>query len=278
MRSHKNTKIPEELWIFFSTQPGLSTDQLIRVIDQKISKYPLFTLTQNFGMIVLFKGYELIKFYLSQPSLSVDELLQYHAYTIRNFICHDKDFKFHKWLIKHNLKIPTKVIISEFSHIDLFSSAGIEYLTRKILSNPPELRQQALNALMGQCPSQLEKDMAEILADSLVGKGEAVSDSVRHRYDRFKHNRLITEEKLAVKYASGIHSLKWQAAKKVAAILDEDKKSKQNIELSCNNNNNLLFAENKNPAAVKFTKNLDNICNDVQEVISVAHKFIKKLA
>lgn len=218
MPKYNNTDIPQKLWDFFESEPGLSTEQLTQAIDKRLIINPFYNFNFSYGMICKFKGgYDLVKYYRDHPKLSVDELLQYDAYAIRDFAVDDKHFKFHDWLFKHDLTIPFNLTRDGWGKIsDLCNESGIEYLNRKILSVSIDERQNVLNQLAKTDSCAVERDIQHVLSDVLVPKHEVSWNTVEDRFKAFREKELKREVSLANKHtAGGMHSLFWISAKAV---------------------------------------------------------------
>lgn len=216
---YKGIRIPVELWNFFDSEQGFSTDQLLQAIDKALTAKKISSFQSPLSMLITFHGYELIRYYNSSAKFTFDELLQYAGGAVRDFICYDKKFQFHNWLLKHNLSIPEYLVCNLSNSISyICSDAGIEYLNRKILTKPESERQNQLNELVvDSC--KLGRDMEQVLNDVLVGKHEVSWNTINYRFAAFQKRELQREAALASKYTqNGIHSLFWQAAKKIAKL------------------------------------------------------------
>jgi hypothetical protein len=97
--------IPEELLRFFSEQKG---------VPPRMLKKGYFGMDKRgcCDMINYFRKvtFPLIRFYLETPPFSVEDLLNYNEYAIRDFAVHDEDLRFHKWLIENKFTIPPALV------------------------------------------------------------------------------------------------------------------------------------------------------------------------
>lgn len=194
-KCEKPKQIPQQLWDFFDSEEGLSVFQLIRAIFIKQVVHPFDDLEWTFRLLHKFDAYDLVKFYRDHQGLSVDALLQYDAYAIRDFACHDKGLKFHLWLLEHHLSMPEKLVHDNWCYIYTFcSESGIEYLNRKILTLDEDDQQFELNRLVSLDNVKLQTDIQSVLSDSVVSKEEACGLGTFN--DRFVTFRKKLEENI----------------------------------------------------------------------------------
>lgn len=214
---YKDTFIPQEVWNFFDIEPGLSTNQLTTAIDKRKASHPDRILNFFFQVLNDFQGYHLVKYYRDHPPFSVNKLLQYHAYATRDLITLDDNFKFHEWLLKHDLTIPSNLVHGVgWSSISYFCcNSGITYLSRKILSFPQSLWQTKLNELAQLDTCDIKDDINLVLADNLVSgrTQEFYNKTIEERFEIYKKRELLIANQVS---EYGIHSLLWKVAKKVA--------------------------------------------------------------
>lgn len=222
MPIYKNCDIPQQLWDFFESEPGLSTKQLTNTIDQTIVRYPYyFSGFSIFGMIDTFFACscELIKFYRDHPPLTVEKLLAYNECAMRDFAVHDEAFQFHEFLLENQLTMPEQLVDTHLgsrwgSITTLCDESGIAYLRRKILSLPKAEQQTALDKLVSENDScKLERDKKSVLADCVAPSNGLFFDTFNTRFVRHS-------EAIKAKYtAGGPPSLFWLTAQKAASFV-----------------------------------------------------------
>jgi|GEM_PF-5891607 len=169
MPVYKNFTITDEVWNFFATEDGLSTDQLKQAIDEQ-NNQPRDIYSANFNSFGWYKnGFALVKFYRDQPGLEVEDLLIYHQQAISAFALSDNNFAFQRLLLNHNLTIPKHLTQDNPTLIcHLINDSGIEYLNRKILSRAEPDQQNKLDELAELTLTELKGDKNILLADKLI--------------------------------------------------------------------------------------------------------------
>jgi hypothetical protein len=203
--------IPSDVLRFFSEEQGLNPEMLLMNGYKGRQKKYSCDMINTFRRVT----FPLIKFYLETPQLSVENLLNYDEYAIRDFACHDKDFQFHKWLLENKLTMPSTLVGNWSNIAALCDSSGIEYLNRKILSLSKDKQQSKLNELAtGNCYN----DKTICLQDVLVSPNEVSWDTVENRFLKFKEK----EKAVAEKYTRGPTSLMWLSAKKVSKVITQE--------------------------------------------------------
>lgn len=135
--------------------------------------------------------FPLIRFYLETPPFSVEDLLNYNEYAIRDFAVHDKDLRFHKWLIENKCTMPPALVGNCWGNIPcLCDFSGMEYLNREIFSfqGSQQDKQTKLNKLTS---THCYRDKERSLRDCLAPSSEVTWNTVEDRFLKFKENAKV---------------------------------------------------------------------------------------
>ena len=184
--------IPEHLFRFFSEEKGLKPEMLLRKnyagVLEKIR--PCYMMSHLRKVV-----FPLIRFYLETPTLSVEDLLNYDQFIIRDFAIFDQDFRFHKWMLENKLTMPAGLVRAGM-HLgnipDLCDLSGIEYLNREIasLSLNQQEKQTKFNQFLSRC---IIREKERCLMDSLVPSSEMswMENTVEDRFLEFQKRKEI---------------------------------------------------------------------------------------
>jgi hypothetical protein len=174
------------VWDFFANEPGLSSYQLSQIPQDR--RENLCQILECFHL----KSFPLIRFYRDNKHLSVDTLLGYSPYAIRDLAIYDEENKFLLWTTQQRLTLPNILMQTNYSHLELFcNESGLLYLNRKMQHIAD--KQTQFQTIAAYNHTQLVEDMEFTLADCLVTSVN--EDSVQKRFEQFKAanlNRIIT--------------------------------------------------------------------------------------
>lgn len=188
--NHEDYGVPKAVWDFFSEEKGLSTDQLIKM--DRFKRHWSCYLIDAFSSCT----FDLIKFYRDNPGpgFSIDDLLKYNGYAIRDLAVDDKNHEFKRWFIKNELRIPEALTKSRWGTIDtLCNEAGIEYLNREVLTLSKAEQQAKLESIIERDRCQLGRDIEKALEDVLAHPNEAIGDTTAHRFKAFKEKHSLSQ-------------------------------------------------------------------------------------
>jgi len=158
--------IPRLVWEFFNSEEGLNTAMLLEFTNE-------FRQKSVASMIGSFRSvtFPLIRFYRDTPGLSVQNLLQYNSYAIRDLAVFDKNFEFHKWLLKNNLTMPEILVNDEWPLISyICKPEGIEYLNRRFSTCSKEELQSKFDQMIKLGWLPFITDFNKVMADYLANK------------------------------------------------------------------------------------------------------------
>lgn len=194
---YEQYRIPLRVWNFFSTEEGLNTNLLIDIKNDEYRRV-ICSMINSFSFVT----FPLIKFYRDTPELSIKDLLQYGEYTIRDLAVHDKNFEFHKWLLKHNFTMP-KCLVDNWMYIYYFCKPdGIEYLNRKFSTASQDEFESELELLLKD-HIKFRTDLEETLRDYLANN-QMITDKSPTLWNQ-KENKLsnnIDYEQLDAAFSS----------------------------------------------------------------------------
>lgn len=163
----EKNNIPRVVWEFFNCEEeGLNTTMLL-VFTNKFVQENVTRMIGSFRSVT----FPLIRFYRDTPGLFVQNLLQYDSYAIRDFAIHDKNFEFHKWLLKNHLNMPEKLVNEQRDLIYyICRSEGMEYLNRRFSTCPKEEFQNKFDQMINSGWLPFITDFHKVMADYLANK------------------------------------------------------------------------------------------------------------
>ena len=158
--------IPRLVWEFFNSEEGLNTAMLL-AFTNKLRQENVASMIGSFRSVT----FPLIRFYRDTPGLSVQNLLQYDSYAIRDLAVHDKNLEFHKWLLKNNLTMPENLVNDQWNLIYyICRPEGIEYLNRRFSTCAKDELQSKFDQMINSGWLPFITDFDKVMADYLANK------------------------------------------------------------------------------------------------------------
>jgi hypothetical protein len=158
--------IPRLVWEFFNSEEGLNTSMLL-AFTNKLRQESVASMIGSFRSVT----FPLVRYYRDTPGLTVQDLLQYNSYAIRDFAVHDKNFEFHKWLLKNNLTMPENLVNEEWNLIYyICRPEGIKYLNRRFSTCSKEELQSKFDQMINLGWMPFITDFNKVMADYLANK------------------------------------------------------------------------------------------------------------